>query len=53
MKVVYADRARQDIEAIYDHIALSNPKAAQAVEDAIRITCEALCRISFRGARNR
>ena len=42
MKVVFAERARQDIEAIYDYIASSNPAAAQAVEDAIRTTCEAL-----------
>lgn len=47
MKVVYADRARQDVAAIYDHIALSNPRAAQAVEDAIRITCEALAEFPF------
>jgi len=47
MKVVYADRARQDIEAIYDHIALSNPAAAQAVEDAIRSTCLALAEFPY------
>lgn len=30
MKVVHAERVRQDIAAIYDYIALSNPTAAQA-----------------------
>ncbi len=42
MKVVYAERARQDIAAIYDYIALNNAGAAQIVEDAIRSACEAL-----------
>ena len=47
MKVVYADRARQDIAAIYDYIALSNVRAAQTVEDAIRGTCDALADFPF------
>lgn len=47
MKVVYAERARQDIAAIYDYIALSNAPAAQVVEDAIRGTCEALADFPF------
>ena len=47
MKVVYAQRARRDIEDIYGYIALSNPAAAQAVEDAIRITCEALAEFPY------
>jgi plasmid stabilization system protein ParE len=47
MKVVFAERARRDIEAIYDYIASSNPTAAQAVEGAIRITCEALAEFPY------
>lgn len=47
MKVVYAERARQDIAAIYDYIALSNVRAAQVVEDHIRGTCEALAEFPF------
>jgi len=47
MKVVYAARARQDIAAIYDYVALRNARAAQAVEDAIRDTCEALADFPF------
>lgn len=47
MKVVYAERARQDMAAIYDYIALRNGRAAQAVEDAIRTTCEALADFPF------
>jgi plasmid stabilization system protein ParE len=47
MKVVYAECARQDIAAIYDYIASSNPTAAQVVEDAIRSTCEALAEFPY------
>lgn len=42
MRVVYAERARDDIADIYDNIARHNPDAAQRVEDLIRATCEAL-----------
>ena len=42
MKVVYAERARRDIEDIYESIAPHNPTAAQRVEDLIRTTCEGL-----------
>ncbi len=42
MKVVYAERARQDISDIYDRIAEQRPSAAQRVEDAIRLACERL-----------
>ena len=40
MKVVFAERARRDIDDIYDSIARHNPEAAQHVEDAIRAACE-------------
>jgi plasmid stabilization system protein ParE len=42
MKVVYAERARQDIADIYDSIAPHNPTAARRVEARIRTTCEGL-----------
>ena len=42
MKVVYAERARLDINDIYESIAAHNPAAAQRVEDRIRTTCEGL-----------
>ena len=42
MKVVFAERARQDIADIYDSIAQHNPSAALRVEDAIRAGCEKL-----------
>jgi plasmid stabilization system protein ParE len=47
MKVVYADRARQDIANIYDTIARHNPAAALRVEDRIRVTCEGLADFPF------
>lgn len=47
MKVVYSERARQDIAAIYDYIAPRSSRAAQAVEDTIRATCEALADFPF------
>jgi plasmid stabilization system protein ParE len=40
MRVVFAERARQDIADIYDSIAAKSPAAAQRVEDAIRLACE-------------
>ena len=47
MKVVYAERARRDIEDIYDFIATHNPHAAQRVEDLIRVTCEGFAQFPF------
>lgn len=47
MKVVYAERARQDIDDIYTSIAFTNPAAAQRVEDLIRRTCESLSDFPF------
>jgi plasmid stabilization system protein ParE len=46
MKVVYADRARRDIDEIYDAIALHNRDAAQRVEDLIYM--RRACRFSLR-----
>lgn len=42
MKVVFAERARQDISDIYDSIAVHSRASAQSVEDAIRAECERL-----------
>lgn len=42
MKVVYAERARQDIDDIYASIAPHSRAGAQHVEDLIRRTCEGL-----------
>lgn len=50
MKVVYAERARQDISDIYDSIAKRSPGAAQRVEDAIRLACERLAEFPFASA---
>jgi plasmid stabilization system protein ParE len=50
MRVVYGERARDDIARIYDSIALHNPVAAQAVEDLIRATCEALSEFPYASA---
>jgi plasmid stabilization system protein ParE len=47
MKVVYAERARRDIEYIYESIAPHNPAAAQRVENMIRTTCEGLADFPF------
>ena len=47
MKLVYAERARQDIADIYDYIALHNPSAAQRVEDMIRFACEGLAEFPY------
>lgn len=38
MKVVYAERARRDIDDIDNSIALRGPAGAQTVEDEIRAT---------------
>jgi plasmid stabilization system protein ParE len=48
MKVVYAQRARDDIANIYDSIAADNPTAAQRVEDMIRAACEGLAEFPYR-----
>lgn len=50
MRVVYGERARDDIARICDSIALHNPVAAQAVEDLIRATCEALADFPYASA---
>ena len=42
MKVVFAERARDDIANIYDEIALHSRPAARRVEDFIRRQCERL-----------
>lgn len=50
MKVVYAERARNDIADIYDSIARHNPVAAQRVEDKIHATCEGLADFPYASA---
>lgn len=47
MRLVYAERARQDIADIYDTIAKDNPPAAQRVEDSIRLVCERLAEFPY------
>lgn len=47
MKVVYAERARQDIDDIYASIAPHSQVSAQRVEDLIRATCEGLADFPF------
>ncbi len=47
MKVVYAERARQDIDDIYTSIAAHSAASAQRVEDLIRSTCESLADFPF------
>ena len=47
MKVVFAERARQDISDIYNSIAAHNRAAAQRVENAIRADCERLGAFPF------
>lgn len=42
MKVVFADRARQDIADIYDTVSAHNKAAAHRVEAMIRDHCERL-----------
>ena len=42
MKVVYAERARQDIEDIYDSISPKSTRSAKRVEAVIRAQCERL-----------
>ncbi len=44
MMVVYSERARADIAAIFDHIATDNHRAAMRVENSIRTACEGLAR---------
>lgn len=50
MRAVYGERARDDITKIYDSIGLHNPVAAEAVEDLIRATCEALSDFPYASA---
>lgn len=50
MKVVYAERARRDIEQVYDSIAQHDRAAAQRVEDAIRKLCDQLGRFPYASA---
>ena len=50
MRVVYAVRAREDINDIYDNIAPHNPAAAPRVEDMIRAVCEGLADFPFASA---
>jgi plasmid stabilization system protein ParE len=47
MKVVYAERARQDIAAIHDAIASQSPAAAKRVESLIRSQCERLAEFPY------
>jgi toxin ParE1/3/4 len=47
MRLVYAQRARQDIADIYDYIARQNPDAAKRVEDMIRAACERLAEFPY------
>ncbi|MEZ5844826.1 MAG: type II toxin-antitoxin system RelE/ParE family toxin [Hyphomicrobiaceae bacterium] len=50
MKVVYAERARQDIADIYTSIARHDVQAAQRVEDRIRQVCEGLAEFPYASA---
>ena len=50
MRVVFAERARQDIADIYDSVAERSPVAAQRVEDAIRLACERLTEFPYASA---
>lgn len=50
MKVVFAERARQDISDIYDSIATNDRAAAQRVEHAIRADCERLGQFPYASA---
>ena len=50
MKFVYAERARRDIEDIFDRLASKSARSAQRVEDMIRATCEGLSKFPFAGA---
>lgn len=49
MKVRYAGRALREIDAIWKHIALSSPKAAQGVEDRIQAAIARLGRFPESG----
>lgn len=50
MKVLFAECARQDINDIYDHLAVESTAAAQHVEDEIRIACARLGMFPFASA---
>lgn len=49
MKVVYAERARRDIAAIYDYLTVKSARSAQRVEDMIRRNYEGLGAFPFAG----
>lgn len=53
MRLEYTTRTRDDISAIYDHIALYSGASAQRVEDAIRARCESLKLWPFSGTATR
>lgn len=50
MRLVFAERARQDIDDIYNAIAASNPAAALRVVRAIRSQCELAADFPFASA---
>jgi len=50
MRLVFAERARQDIEAIHDSIAASSPVSAARVIRAIREHCERAADFPFASA---
>ena len=50
MKVVYAERARQDLSEIYAAIAERSETSARRVERFIRDACEALADFPFASA---
>jgi plasmid stabilization system protein ParE len=50
MRVVYAERAKADIGAIHDAIAVDNPAGARRVEDRIRKACERLPEFPYAAA---
>ncbi|HEV2956307.1 MAG TPA: type II toxin-antitoxin system RelE/ParE family toxin [Xanthobacteraceae bacterium] len=51
MKVRYTRRALGDLRSIYSYIAAENPKAARAVESAIRQTADLLAGFPDLGVR--
>lgn len=50
MKLVFAERARQDIDDIYTTIAAGSPAAASRVVQAIRSQCELAADFPFASA---
>jgi plasmid stabilization system protein ParE len=47
MKIVYAERARQDIAEIFDFISPYSTATAKRVEAMIRATCERLAEFPY------